>query len=299
MCWLNAVVRSVPGRSAYVTFIMEDGLHCEGQGVKGQRLASLLTQAQARHDAQRAVGFGHERRGCQVQGWRHHGRRHFGFARACCARFVLTRQFWQNAGSYGSLARFLDVQRIFAANRCTVVGGDGDISDLQAVEKRLRDLDIEDRMQDDGLFMGPRDMLTMLARMQYQRRTKLDPLWNNLVVAGWDEDSQKPVLGTSDKIGTLYEDDCVATSMGMHIALPILRAGWRADLDEQGARALVEQCMRVLFYRDTQTLNRIVVAKVSRGADGKADIKIDAPIVLKTEWKFDSFVRSKADEGSW
>jgi len=180
------------------------------------------------------------------------------------------------------------------------VGGDGDIADLQAIEKRLRDLDLEDRLQDDGVSMGPRDILTLLARMQYQRRSKMDPLWNTVVVAGWDEVSQTPVLGTSDKIGTLYEDGCIATSMGMQIALPILRSGWRPDLTESEARALVEQCMRVLFYRDTQTINRIVFARVCRGADGKADVTIDAPVALRTDWGFQSFVVSKSDEqGSW
>jgi 20S proteasome subunit beta 7 len=88
---------------------------------------------------------------------------------------------------YGSLARFIDIKRIMRANGSTLVGGDGDIADLQAVDKILRDLDLEDRLHDDGLAMGPRDILTLLARMQYNRRSKMDPLWNSLVVAGWDE----------------------------------------------------------------------------------------------------------------
>jgi len=203
-------------------------------------------------------------------------------------------------GSYGSLARFLDVQRVFQANGSTLVAGDGDISDLQAIEKILHNLNLEDRLQDDGISMGPRDVLTLLARTMYQRRSKMDPLWNNIVVAGWDEETQTPVLGTTDKIGTLFEDACVATSLGMNIALPILRAGWRPDLTETEARALVEQSMRVLYYRDTQTINRIVFATVTRGAGGKALCRIDAPVQLKTEWSFQSFVASKSDEqGSW
>jgi hypothetical protein len=78
------------------------------------------------------------------------------------------------------------------------------------------------------------------------------------------------------------------------------RQGWHPDLDEAGARALVEQGMRVLFYRDTQTINRVVFAKVCRGAGGKAEVQIDAPVALRTDWGFQSFVASTSDEqGSW
>ena len=37
---------------------------------------------------------------------------------------------------------------------------------------------------------------------------------------------------------------------------------WRADLSEGEARAILEDCMRVLWYRDTRALNRITLAKV-------------------------------------
>ena len=38
---------------------------------------------------------------------------------------------------------------------------------------------------------------------------------------------------------------------------------WRPDLSEGEARAILEDCMRVLWYRDTRALNRITLAKVS------------------------------------
>ena len=37
---------------------------------------------------------------------------------------------------------------------------------------------------------------------------------------------------------------------------------WRADLSEGEARAILEDCMRVLWYRDTRALNRVTIAKV-------------------------------------
>jgi hypothetical protein len=39
---------------------------------------------------------------------------------------------------------------------------------------------------------------------------------------------------------------------------------WRADMSEGEARALLEDCLRVLWYRDTRALNKITLAKVSQ-----------------------------------
>lgn len=46
------------------------------------------------------------------------------------------------------------------------------------------------------------------------------------------------------------------------MALPIMRSRWHEDLTEGEARALLEDALRVLFYRDCRALNRIQIAKV-------------------------------------
>lgn len=48
------------------------------------------------------------------------------------------------------------------------------------------------------------------------------------------------------------------------MALPIMRSRWHEDLTEGEARALLEDALRVLFYRDCRALNRIQIAKVRR-----------------------------------
>merc|ERR1711924_270041 len=64
-----------------------------------------------------------------------------------------------------------------------------------------------------------------------------------------------------DLRGTAYEDDVIATGYGSHLALPIMRAKWTPDLDEGEARALLEDCLRVLFYRDCRALDTVVLSK--------------------------------------
>jgi len=199
-------------------------------------------------------------------------------------------------GSYGTMARFKDVRRVFKSGRSTLVAGDGELSDLQFIEKLMEELHVTEVCHDDGNLAGPRDALTYLARLLYRRRTNVNPLWNSVVVAGWDEQADEPFLGTTDMIGTVFEENFVATGLGTHMALPLLRAGWRPDLSEGDARALLEQCMRVLYYRDTTTINRITFAKATAGPT----LVVEEPVQLRTEWGFRSFVVPRAEEtGSW
>jgi 20S proteasome subunit beta 7 len=60
-----------------------------------------------------------------------------------------------------------------------------------------------------------------------------------------------------DKIGSTYSEDFLATGFGSHIAIPIIRAKWTPDMSEEEARTLLEDCMRVLYYRDCRALNKV------------------------------------------
>lgn len=60
-------------------------------------------------------------------------------------------------------------------------------------------------------------------------------------------------------IGTHFEDDHVATGFGNHLARPILRAEWHADLSFEEAVKLVEKCLLVLLYRDRSAINKFQV----------------------------------------
>lgn len=100
-----------------------------------------------------------------------------------------------------------------------------------------------------------------------------------------------------DLRGTAYTDDVVATGFGAHLALPVMRNKWRADMEEGEARALLEDCLRVLFYRDCRALDRVQISKAT--AQGTL---ISEPYQLETDWSSASFVVPRADQdgdGGW
>ena len=67
-------------------------------------------------------------------------------------------------------------------------------------------------------------------------------------------------LGYVDLLGTTYSAPSIATGYGSYIAIPLLRAavdGRVDELTEENARSLLHECMRVLFYRDARSLDKV------------------------------------------
>ena len=154
----------------------------------------------------------------------------------------------------------------------------------------------DERSHEDGEFLTPNEIHSYLTRVMYNRRSKGDPLWNALIIAGVDHKG-KSFVGTVDHLGTAFCDDFIATGFGHHFAMPIMREEWKADLTEAEARTLLEKCMRVCYYRDCNTINKIQIAKVV--ADGA---QVSEPYSLETKWDYDSFIKTKAGSdtgGSW
>jgi len=67
-------------------------------------------------------------------------------------------------------------------------------------------------------------------------------------------------LAYVDLLGTTYSASTLATGYGAHIAQPLLRKaveGYEDILTEAQALEILEKCMRVLFYRDAKSLDKV------------------------------------------
>eukprot|EP00164_Ancoracysta_twista_P000744 GFYU01000980.1.p1 GENE.GFYU01000980.1~~GFYU01000980.1.p1 ORF type:complete len:278 (-),score=76.00 GFYU01000980.1:303-1094(-) len=186
--------------------------------------------------------------------------------------------------SYGSLSRFKEIPRLHKVGKSTLIGFGGDYSDTQEILNKLENLSIEDENYDDGAFLKAPEIHSYLTRILYNRRCKFDPLWNFSLVAGCDDN--KEFLGYNDLVGSSYKDNYAATGFGTYLAMPLLRGGYTENLSEAEAKKILEAALKVLFYRDCRSLNRIQIGVVDK--DG---VRITEPYTIEGDWAVGSYVK--------
>jgi len=136
-----------------------------------------------------------------------------------------------------------------------LVGASGDYSDFQFILRILKkkvsdavyshlpltlifspDSDDAAFLQDGYQYTAP-ELFEFLCRVMYERRSKVNPLWARVVMAGSKEGKPSAYhkcksfsllcpdsfLGTVDLYGTHYISPTIATGYGEHMAQPILR----------------------------------------------------------------------------
>lgn len=183
-------------------------------------------------------------------------------------------------GSYGSLARYRNCQRVMKVNSTTVMGAGGDYADYQFIKSLIEQKVIDDECLNDGFQYTPKSLYSWLTRVMYNRRSQFNPLWNTLIIGGLQDG--EPFLGYVDKIGVAFEGPSLASGYGAYIAQPIMRDTLekKGKLTETEAKDLIDRCMKLLFYRDARSWNKYEIAVVTK--DGT---KIEGPISSKTNWE--------------
>ncbi|XP_025214641.1 proteasome subunit beta type-4 isoform X1 [Theropithecus gelada] len=182
-------------------------------------------------------------------------------------------------GSYGSLARFRNISRIMRVNNSTMLGASGDYADFQYLKQVLGQMVIDEELLGDGHSYSPRAIHSWLTRAMYSRRSKMNPLWNTMVIGGYADGES--FLGYVDMLGVAYEAPSLATGYGAYLAQPLLREVLEKQpvLSQTEARNLVERCMRVLYYRDARSYNRFQIATVT-----EKGVEIEGPLSAETNW---------------
>lgn len=186
-----------------------------------------------------------------------------------------------NLASYGSLARFTDVKRLRTFGDSAVVGFGGDVSDMQYIDRLLGSIDIKENYSAHGNLLNAKNLHTYLSKVFYKRRSEFNPLWNHVLVAGFDGNGQ-PFLSSADLLGTTYSAPHLATGFGAHLAVPILRRLFPEEkpieeISKEQAVAALKECIKVLWYRDARSLDNYSIAVISNdGIEMKEDEKLEA-----------------------
>ena len=140
-------------------------------------------------------------------------------------------------------------------------------------------------------LLSAKNLHTYLSKVLYKRRSDFNPLWNALLVAGLD-DKGAPFLASADLLGTTFSAPTLATGFGAHLAQPILR---KVVPDEEASKQLgreraveaVQECMKVLFYRDARSMNVYSIAVIDgSGVELKESEKLE-----NQSWDFADRIR--------
>ena len=131
--------------------------------------------------------------------------------------------------SYGSMARFEGVVRMAKVGAAgdTLLAAGGDYSDYQQLLKIVEARAVQEYVADDAATLSPSMLHHWLTRILYQRRSKMDPLWNMLVIAGHRKG--EAYLGTTDLYGTMYTDDFVVRARTLSPPNPPLGPSGRRE----------------------------------------------------------------------
>jgi 20S proteasome subunit beta 7 len=176
-----------------------------------------------------------------------------------------------------------------------VVGFGGDVSDMQYLDRLLNAVSVRQNYEssagastDDehSTQLSANNLYTYLSKVMYKRRSDFNPLWNQLLVAGLDDEGA-PFLASVDLLGTTFSSPSLATGFGAHLAQPILRRyspdeAASKELTKEKAVEVVKECMKVLFYRDARSLDEYSIATVGKdGVDLQEKVKLE-----KQSWQF-------------
>ncbi|KAJ8679944.1 hypothetical protein QAD02_015731 [Eretmocerus hayati] len=184
-------------------------------------------------------------------------------------------------GSYGSLAKYRNLERVIKVNNNIILGAGGDYADFQYLKSLIEQKILDEQCLDDGFTMKPRSLYCWLTRVLYNKRSNFDPLWNNFIIGGIEDD--KLFLGSVDKLGTAFTDPVIATGYGAYMATPILAKAYEAnkEMTEKEATDLIYKVMQVLFYRDARSFPKYNLAVITK----EKGVELKGPITIEHNWE--------------
>lgn len=185
--------------------------------------------------------------------------------------------------TYGRMA-LSGLQTIFQPLENSLVVFSGMLSDVQFLKKFIKQ-EIE---ADVGRKMDPQGIHKMIQRILYQKRSEMKPMMVSVIVCGMNQKKNKVFNATDDKgrfigvinsKGNFWFDDTAATSFSENFALPLLRNRNLEDLSKEDAVELMEECFRIMCYKDCRATNTINI-----GIIDDADVSIFEPRNISTDW---------------
>jgi len=158
------------------------------------------------------------------------------------------------------------ISRIAKVDGNTLFCASGDYADFQYMTQEFKAIHRREQNAEDGVTHSPKDYCRYLgipcsysliiysAYANYAKRNKFDPNYMTSVVAGFKDG--EGYIGYVDHIGTVIDKDYVLTGFASYFCSPLIINNWKADMPLVDAIKIMENCFRVLFYRDKRATDR-------------------------------------------
>ncbi|CAD5211579.1 unnamed protein product [Bursaphelenchus xylophilus] len=173
--------------------------------------------------------------------------------------------------SYGKTARYKHIPRQYRVNENVVVAFGGDHADFQWLQNVIERVEEDHKSYDSNIKLTARGLYNYLCSLLYYRRSKMDPLWNTLIVAGMNPeptyDELAPFIGVITQRGVAYEAKSVATGMGQMLLNESLERATRdkgGKLNKEEALDLIRTTVQLGYYHDCCADNEIDLTVVDK-----------------------------------
>lgn len=186
--------------------------------------------------------------------------------------------------TYGSVS-MKNVQRVYKITDSCHVTFSGLVSDIQNLISLLS-LELE---KDSNYPVSPQGIHKMIQRILYMKRSEANPIWVSAIVCGINKKENKEfnstddlgrIIGAVNSKGSFWFDDCVALSFSSNVVLPILRSKDLTNMSKEEAIQLMEECFRILCYKDCRATNRIHIGILT-----SSGLEMSDAYCIKTDWK--------------
>ncbi|EYC25591.1 hypothetical protein Y032_0011g1290 [Ancylostoma ceylanicum] len=177
--------------------------------------------------------------------------------------------------SYGKTARYKNVSRQYKVNNNIIVAFGGDHADFQWLQNVIERQVLTWKMI--GQDLSPKALHGYLTSLMYARyvfpfgvlglglntllysRTRMNPLWNTLIVAGVEDEEKNnketsnPFIGVITQKGVAYQTKHVATGIAAMLLNQAVEDEWRKKgekLTRPEAEAILRKALELTIYHD-------------------------------------------------
>lgn len=177
-----------------------------------------------------------------------------------------------------------DAKVRFYQGKLTVLVSTGEFSDFQHIIEKVEDRATRDLF--NGNFKSAKEYSGYISNTHYQRRNQMDPLLNDIIVAGLRKDGSKEIYSV-DPLGTRFDGDFIASGLAEYLAITLLREKYKPDMSFDEAKLILEDCMKNSFYIECKGSRMVQIATINQ--DGT---RIYPKYPLDVTWKHELFIKS-------